>query len=351
MSATRHTQNSTPPTEFSFQRRVQSHVTTGSGKCSLPPDAVTLHLNQLRATPERHGGLQEFRTIDETVQQHNGANLIFAPAHFGASPGLATALAFGLTACKSNSARPSPTPQTLPIPTRQPMATSLPSQRRTAHPGARPDRFLPAPAAGRELLRRPAATRSHRLQGAPTNRIRRQLRQPISRPIQRRLQQPGRRRITPTRPLHRLPEYDQPPAPEPNYIWTPGYWAYGPEGYYWTPGVWCPPPYYGALWTPPYWGFYGGRYGFHHGYWGLHIGFYGGVDYGFGYIGIGYFGGYWHGQRLLLQPFRHQRRLPTSRQRLQPRSSTTTATPTVAASKPRQLQRRPRRHDVSPASR
>jgi len=92
-----------------------------------------------------------------------------------------------------------------------------------------------------------------------------------------------------------LPDYDQPPAPDPNYIWTPGYWAYGDQGYYWAPGVWCPPPYYGALWTPPYWGFYGGRYGFHHGYWGLHIGFYGGVDYGFGYIGTGYFGGYWHG--------------------------------------------------------
>ena len=92
-----------------------------------------------------------------------------------------------------------------------------------------------------------------------------------------------------------LPEYDQPPAPEDNYLWTPGYWAWGPGGYYWVPGVWCPPPYYGALWTPPYWGYYGGRYGFHHGYWGPHIGYYGGVDYGFGYVGIGYFGGYWHG--------------------------------------------------------
>ena len=91
-----------------------------------------------------------------------------------------------------------------------------------------------------------------------------------------------------------LPQYDQPPAPEDNYIWTPGYWAWGPGGYYWVPGAWCPPPYYGALWTPPYWGYYGGRYGFHHGYWGAHIGYYGGVDYGFGYIGIGYFGGYWN---------------------------------------------------------
>jgi hypothetical protein len=92
-----------------------------------------------------------------------------------------------------------------------------------------------------------------------------------------------------------LPDYDQPPAPEDDYLWTPGYWGYANSGYYWVPGVWCPPPYYGALWTPPYWGYYGGHYGFHHGYWGPHIGFYGGIDYGFGYIGIGFFGGYWQG--------------------------------------------------------
>jgi hypothetical protein len=92
-----------------------------------------------------------------------------------------------------------------------------------------------------------------------------------------------------------LPEYDQPEAPDPNYIWTPGYWGWSDGGYYWVPGAWCPPPYYGALWTPPYWGYYNHRYGFHRGYWGPHVGFYGGVDYGFGYIGIGYFGGYWRG--------------------------------------------------------
>jgi hypothetical protein len=92
-----------------------------------------------------------------------------------------------------------------------------------------------------------------------------------------------------------LPEYDQPPDPDPNYLWTPGYWAWGPDGYYWVPGVWCPPPYYGALWTPPYWGWYSGHYRYHHGYWGPHVGFYGGIDYGFGYIGVGYFGGYWRG--------------------------------------------------------
>ena len=92
-----------------------------------------------------------------------------------------------------------------------------------------------------------------------------------------------------------LPEYDQPPAPGPDWYWTPGYWAWGTDGYYWVPGTWVEPPYYGALWTPPYWGWYGGHYRFHHGYWGEHVGFYGGIDYGFGYIGFGYFGGYWHG--------------------------------------------------------
>jgi len=92
-----------------------------------------------------------------------------------------------------------------------------------------------------------------------------------------------------------LPEYDQPPAPGPDYIWTPGYWAWGPYGYYWVPGAWVEAPYYGALWTPPYWGWYGGYYRFHPGYWGRHVGYYGGIDYGFGYIGIGYFGGYWSG--------------------------------------------------------
>jgi hypothetical protein len=92
-----------------------------------------------------------------------------------------------------------------------------------------------------------------------------------------------------------LPEYEQPPAPDPDYLWTPGYWGWGPYGYYWVPGYWVAAPYEGALWTPGYWGFYGGFYRFHHGYWGLHIGYYGGVDYGYGYVGHGYYGGYWNG--------------------------------------------------------
>jgi hypothetical protein len=96
-------------------------------------------------------------------------------------------------------------------------------------------------------------------------------------------------------PPPELPVYEQPAAPGPNYMWTPGYWDYAPIGYYWVPGVWVAAPYPGALWTPCYWGFYGGRYRFHHGYWGLHIGFYGGINYGFGYYGTGYRGGYWNG--------------------------------------------------------
>ena len=49
----------------------------------------------------------------------------------------------------------------------------------------------------------------------------------------------------------------------------------------------------GVLWTPGYWGFVGGVYAFHAGYWGPHVGFYGGVNYGFGYGGVGFAGGRW----------------------------------------------------------
>ena len=90
-----------------------------------------------------------------------------------------------------------------------------------------------------------------------------------------------------------LPVYAQPPCPGDGYLWTPGYWAYGPVGYYWVPGVWVTPPRVGVLWTPGYWGFAGGLYGWHAGYWGPHVGFYGGINYGFGYGGVGFFGGEW----------------------------------------------------------
>jgi hypothetical protein len=92
-----------------------------------------------------------------------------------------------------------------------------------------------------------------------------------------------------------LPVYVQPPCPTPGYLWTPGYWGYGPAGFYWVQGVWVAPPHPGLLWTPGYWGFAGGVYTWHVGYWGPHVGFYGGVNYGFGYGGVGFVGGMWRG--------------------------------------------------------
>src|SRR5271163_4682728 len=63
-----------------------------------------------------------------------------------------------------------------------------------------------------------------------------------------------------------LPVYVQPPIPADGYLWTPGYWG-------WANGV----------------------YAWNAGFWGPHIGFYGGVNYGYGYGGHGYEGGYWQG--------------------------------------------------------
>lgn len=92
-----------------------------------------------------------------------------------------------------------------------------------------------------------------------------------------------------------IPVYVQPPCPVEGYMWIPGYWAYGPDGYYWVPGTWVPAPAPGLLWTPGYWGWGGGVYMWHAGYWGPHVGFYGGINYGFGYTGVGFVGGAWRG--------------------------------------------------------
>lgn len=92
-----------------------------------------------------------------------------------------------------------------------------------------------------------------------------------------------------------LPVYAQPICPEPGYIWVPGYWAYGPDGYFWVPGTWMEPPEVGLLWTPGYWAFEDGFYAWSPGYWGPEVGFYGGINYGFGYTGVGFYGGYWRG--------------------------------------------------------
>lgn len=94
-----------------------------------------------------------------------------------------------------------------------------------------------------------------------------------------------------------LPVYEQPECPVDGWLWQPGYWAYEPVGgYYWVPGVWVAPPAPGLLWTPSYWGFDNGVYIFHRGYWAHHVGFYGGINYGFGYPGYGFYGGIWSGR-------------------------------------------------------
>jgi len=89
-----------------------------------------------------------------------------------------------------------------------------------------------------------------------------------------------------------LPVYVQPPVPGPGYIWTPGYWAYTNGDYYWVPGTWVEPPQAGLLWTPGYWVASGDGFVWNAGYWATEIGFYGGVNYGFGYVGVG-----WRGSR------------------------------------------------------
>lgn len=90
--------------------------------------------------------------------------------------------------------------------------------------------------------------------------------------------------------------YEQPEAPFEDYIWTPGYWAWDGEGYYWVPGTWVLAPGPGLLWTPGFWAFEDEFYVWHPGYWGPHVGFYGGINYGYGYTGYGYHGGYWVGR-------------------------------------------------------
>jgi hypothetical protein len=96
-----------------------------------------------------------------------------------------------------------------------------------------------------------------------------------------------------TTPPPPLPVYVQPVVPGPDFIWVPGYWAWGEFGYFWVPGTWVRAPAPDLLWTPGYWAWSEGVYVWRAGYWGPRVGFYGGVNYGFGYTGVGYHGGYW----------------------------------------------------------
>lgn len=95
-----------------------------------------------------------------------------------------------------------------------------------------------------------------------------------------------------------LPIYAQPMVPGEGYIWAPGYWSWSDDNndYFWVPGTWVLAPSPGDLWTPGYWSFDSNYYLWHGGYWGPEVGFYGGLNYGYGYAGVGYAGGRWrHG--------------------------------------------------------
>jgi len=96
-----------------------------------------------------------------------------------------------------------------------------------------------------------------------------------------------------------LPVYEQPYCPDAGYLWIPGYWAYSDSGYYWVPGYWALPPEIGFYWTPGYWDYSGPYYRWHTGYWGRTVGYYGGIDYGYGYGGRGYYGGRWSGRTFM----------------------------------------------------
>lgn len=98
-----------------------------------------------------------------------------------------------------------------------------------------------------------------------------------------------------------LPAYSQPALPGPGYIWVPGYWAWNGGGYYWVPGYWALPPAAGLFWTPGYWAWNDTNhdYVYHAGYWAPKVGYYGGINYGFGYTGEGYQGGYWRGHQFV----------------------------------------------------
>ncbi len=112
---------------------------------------------------------------------------------------------------------------------------------------------------------------------------------------------PGTTQTAPTLPIVTTDEPPplrqdaQPPLPAEGYLWTPGYWRWGPGRYVWVSGLWVRPPGAGLLWTPGYWIRQSGGYAFQPGHWGPLVGFYGGVNYGHGYGGSGYSGGHWLG--------------------------------------------------------
>jgi len=85
-----------------------------------------------------------------------------------------------------------------------------------------------------------------------------------------------------------IPVYAQPPSPGEAFVWAPGHWGRNPSGYAWIEGSWLMPPSPGMLWTPGYWRPQPGGFAWQAGRWGTTVGYYGGVNYGFGYMGSGF---------------------------------------------------------------
>jgi len=50
------------------------------------------------------------------------------------------------------------------------------------------------------------------------------------------------------------------PAPAPNAIWIPGYWAYDGRGYSWVSGIWEIPPPNAHAYVAAHWEYQGDRY-------------------------------------------------------------------------------------------
>ena len=95
-----------------------------------------------------------------------------------------------------------------------------------------------------------------------------------------------------------LPLYAQPPIPGEGYLWTPGYWALGSGGAattIWVPGTWVDAAQRRACCGRRATGrFSERRLLLARRLLGLSsVGYYGGLNYGYGYNGSGYWGGRW----------------------------------------------------------
>jgi hypothetical protein len=65
--------------------------------------------------------------------------------------------------------------------------------------------------------------------------------------------------VTASVPPPAPPMETAPPAPGPDYVWTPGYYNWNGVAWVWAPGIWVVPPYRGAVWFRGGWVYRGGR--------------------------------------------------------------------------------------------